>query len=191
MRKRIRILALVTLVVMPLIAWLLAWIFSLNFDLLAWFLPENWLENIGVGVVYGVVIAAVASGITELRFMTQVANRYQNLLSNLRLQWFDVFFISICAGVGEEILFRFALQSLIGIWPAALVFVAVHGYLNPKDWRISVYGIFMTVAAAGFGYLTLKEGLLSAIVAHTVVDIYLLSQLKLEEKTPTFGTRYD
>ena len=61
----------------------------------------------------------------------------------------------------------------------------------PKDWRISVYGVFMTVAAAGFGYLTIKVGLLSAMVAHSVVDIYLLAQLKLEEKTPTFETTYD
>ncbi len=171
---------------MPFLAWIVTLIFDLEFDLLKWFTPKNWISQVGVGVVYGIFIGYIASKITELRFMDSVRTRYKSLFERLELTWFDVFFISISAGIGEEILFRFALQSLIGIWLAAIVFVAVHGYLNPKDWRISVYGLFMTVAAAGFGYFTLQFGLLSAIVAHAVVDIYLLSQIKIEDKTATF-----
>ena len=148
--------------------------------------------QLAVGVFYGVLIAVMASWITERNFMDSVRNKYHNLLSSLKLTWFDVFFISICAGIGEEILFRYALQYLVGIWIAALIFVAVHGYLNPKDWRISVYGLFMVVASAGFGYMAEKLGMLSAITAHAAVDVYLLAQLKLEDKKTTFESiEYD
>ena len=191
-QNRIRLLGLATLVGMPLVAFLISWIFSLEFPLLEWFLPENLWTQLGIGLLYGLLVAVIASWITERKFMSSVRNRYHNLLSNLRLTWFDVFFISLCAGIGEEILFRYALQSLVGIWIAALVFVSVHGYLNPKDWRISVYGVFMVLASAGFGLMAEKLGLLSAIIAHTAVDVYLLAQLKLEDKKTTFESiEYD
>ena len=191
-QNRIRLLGLATLVGMPLVAFVIAWIFSLEFPLIGWFTPENFLLQLAVGVFYGVLIAVMASWITERNFMDSVRNKYHNLLSSLKLTWFDVFFISICAGIGEEILFRYALQYLVGIWIAALIFVAVHGYLNPKDWRISVYGLFMVVASAGFGYMAEKLGMLSAITAHAAVDVYLLAQLKLEDKKTTFESiEYD
>ena len=147
-QNRIRLLGLATLVGMPLVAFVIAWIFSLEFPLIDWFIPENFLLQLAVGVLYGVLTAVMASWITERNFMSSVRNKYHNLLSSFKLTWFDAFFISICAGIGEEILFRYALQYLVGIWIAGLIFVAVHGYLNPKDWIISVYGLFMVVASA-------------------------------------------
>lgn len=186
MRKRIRILGLVTILGMPLLAFILSWIFNLDFNWREWFFPANFASQLGIGLAYGLSVGIIALWISNRPFMESVRTRYHVLLSNLNLSWFDVFFLSICAGVGEEILFRFAVQGLLGIWIAAIIFVAIHGYLNPKDWRISVYGVFMVLASAGFGYLTNFYGLLSAMVAHTMVDIYLLAQIKKEDKTSTF-----
>jgi len=185
-QNRIRLLGLATLVGMPLVAFVIAWVFSLEFPLLDWFTPDNFLVQLAVGVFYGVLVAVIASWVTERNFMSSVRNKYRNLLSSFSLTWVDVFFISICAGIGEEILFRYALQCLVGVWIAALIFVAVHGYLNPKDWKISVYGLFMVVASAGFGYMAEELGMLSAITAHAAVDVYLLAQLKLDDKKITF-----
>jgi len=182
--KLIRILGLATLLGMPLLAWLISWVFDLDFDLHAWFFPKNGLIQSIVGVAYGVIVAAIASWITSRKFMEKVRSKYARLFLGINFSWFDVFFISICAGVGEEILFRFALQSLTGIWIAAIIFVAIHGYLNYKDWALSVYGLYMVVASAGFGYMAVKWGLLSAMIAHATVDIYLLTQVKLEEDKP-------
>jgi len=181
--KLVRILGLVTLIGMPLLAILLAWIFNLDYNLKQWFLPENFWKQLLIGLVYGLIIAIIASWITERKFMTKVKSKYSRLLGNLNLSWFDVFFLSVCAGIGEEILFRFALQRLTGVWIAAIIFVAIHGYLNYKDRALCVYGVFMVIASAGFGYLTLKLGLLSAMVAHITVDVYLLVQVKLEQKS--------
>lgn len=178
--KLIRLLGLATLLGMPLLAWIISLIFDLDFNLKKWFTPENWALQVSLGVSYGLLIGIIASWISERKFMDKVRSRYARILTGLKLTWFDVFFISICAGVGEEILFRFALQSLTGIWIAAIIFVAIHGYLNYKDWALSVYGGFMVFASAGFGFMAMKWGLLSAMIAHAAVDIYLLAQVKRE-----------
>jgi membrane protease YdiL (CAAX protease family) len=85
--------------------------------------------------------------------------------------------------VGEEILFRGAIQPFLGVAVTSVLFVAVHGYLNPKDWRLSVYGVFMTIGIAWLGYLAETQGLLSAIIGHTIIDVYLLIYLQRSAKT--------
>jgi hypothetical protein len=80
-------------------------------------------------------------------------------------------------------LFRGALQPLLGIPITSILFVAIHGYLNPRDWRLSIYGLFMTAGIAWLGYLTDSRGLLSAIVGHTIIDVYLLIYLQRAAKS--------
>ena len=58
-----------------------------------------------------------------------------------------------------------------------MLFVAIHGYLNPKDWLVSVYGLFMSAVIFGFGLATDFFGIWSAIIAHTLVDVILLLDL--------------
>jgi hypothetical protein len=90
--------------------------------------------------------------------------------------------VSLCAGIGEEIFFRGVVQPLpyCGVWVTAIFFVAIHGYLNPMDWRISIYGVYMTILIAGLGYLTDYMGLTTAMVAHTMIDVVLFSYLTKE-----------
>jgi membrane protease YdiL (CAAX protease family) len=95
------------------------------------------------------------------------------LIAKFGLGWNEILFVSFCAGFGEELLFRGSLQYLLGIWTTAIIFVALHGYINPRDWRISVYGLFMTLAIASLGYATEHIGIWSAVVAHTIIDIIL------------------
>ena len=85
--------------------------------------------------------------------------------------------ISLCAGVGEELFFRGALQHWLGIPWTALAFVALHGYLDPRDVRISPYGLYLTAAMIGLGWLAREMGLLIPIIAHTIIDIILLNRL--------------
>jgi hypothetical protein len=59
----------------------------------------------------------------------------------------------------------------------------MHGYINFKDWRISVYGIYMTGAICLLGYLTEVLGIWCAILAHIVIDIYLLLILYHDQKS--------
>jgi len=98
------------------------------------------------------------------------------MIQGMRLRFFDIIFISICAGVGEEILFRGAMQFYLNPWLTALIFVAIHGYLNPKDLKITAYGMYMTLVIGIMGVLYEEWGMLFAMSAHFAIDVLLLQR---------------
>lgn len=181
-QKRLVIqLAGATIIGMPLIAFIIDK-FSDSFDLRARLLTgEPIYTQVGIGIAGGLVIAALAHFIVSLKFMTQINNRYVDMIGSLKLSKAEMIFISICAGVGEEILFRGAIQPLLGIILTSVVFVAMHGYLSIRDWRITIYGVYMTGAIALLGFATETLGIWTAVTAHVVIDIYLLLRLYYEE----------
>ena len=87
-------------------------------------------------------------------------------------------FLSVCAGFGEEILFRACIQYWIGPWVTAVLFVAIHGYLNPKNRSLFVYGLALVpfVLVLSFGYI--EFGLWFSITAHFSYDLVLLFYYK-------------
>ena len=97
-----------------------------------------------------------------------------------RLTYHELIWFSICAGVGEEILFRAGIQPYIGIWLTAFIFIALHGYIYQIKGPVIVFAIAMITMSAGLGYLFAYIGLLSAIVAHTVIDVIGFSRIKIE-----------
>ncbi len=171
-------MAAATLLGMPLLAWIIVQ-FTEDIDLMTrWTGPKHIGIQLAWGIPVGVVAALIAQFIVSRNFMTGVRLRYERMFRNLRLNWSEIIFISLCAGVGEELLFRGVLQPLLGIVLTSILFVLIHGYLNPRDWRISVYGIYMTVVIVGLGIITEEIGIWSAVAAHTVIDIVLLADLR-------------
>lgn len=146
----------------------------------------NFFLQVGLGIAYGLLGGYLGWLLIKSKWLNQSLNKYARLISDLDLNIHEIIFISFCAGFGEEVLFRGSLQHYWGIWITAVIFVAIHGYLNPKDWRISVYGVFMTLVIAGMGYGYEYMGLWFSIFAHFAVDVILLYKLtslgKKEEK---------
>lgn len=179
-KRLILLLAGATIIVMPLIAMLIDW-FADSVDMSERLLMgAPWYAQVGLGLVMGVGFGAIAQFIVERKFMQSVNLKYTKMIADLRLTTSEIVYISLCAGIGEEVLFRGAIQPMLGVIITAIVFVAIHGYLNPKDWKVSLYGIYMTGAIIALGFATEKVGIWSAIVAHTVIDIYLLRRMKFE-----------
>lgn len=140
-------------------------------------LTTAWQQQLLYGTIYGTAIALIAISLIETDYLKPVTHFFQNLFQKSKLSYIDIIFASICAGIGEELFFRGAIQYYLDIWITALLFVAMHGYLNPNNIRISIYGCLMVLMSAGLGYLTLYTGLLSAMVAHTVFDIIMFRHL--------------
>lgn len=180
-RRMVLIMATLTLVLMPVTGWVIS-LFSSK--IILW---DRWVGNetlsyqIGIGLAVGTIAGFLARKVIEMDFMEPVRSRYAARFADLKLNWVAVVYISLCAGIGEELLFRGAIQPLLGIVITAIVFVAIHGYLNPKDWRVSVYGIFMTIIIVLFGWMTDEIGIWSAVIAHAMVDVILLADLGKEE----------
>ncbi len=143
--------------------------------------------QIPLGLAYGAITGWLGWLLIKSKILTETRKFYAGVIAELDLNIHEIIFISFCAGVGEEILFRAAVQYYLGIWLTAILFVAVHGYLNPKNWRISIYGGFMTLVIAGVGFLFDYLGLVSAISAHFAIDVVLLWFLTNEKEKEKIG----
>ena len=174
----IKALALFTIIAFPILGFVLIYFFS---ESSFWSIFEN-KRNVFLqtttGLLFGGISAILAIQLVRIPFLESSTSKYTKLLQRLNLSIPMIIFISLSAGVGEEILFRGALQNILGLWPAAIIFVAIHGYLNPMDWKISVYGIFLVFVSAAFGYLFNNQGIYSPIIAHAVFDLVLLLYVK-------------
>jgi uncharacterized protein len=129
------------------------------------------------GFAVGTAMGGSALWLVHRSFMKPVIGRYSELLGPWMTRRCDRLLVSLCAGIGEELFFRGALQFWLGIPVTALLFVAIHGYLDPRDWRITIYGAAMTVMVACLGLMAEHQGLLAPMMAHTMIDVVLLEGL--------------
>lgn len=132
--------------------------------------------QIPLGLLYGFLSALAVIFIMRHPVMTREEARYKDMLGPLNLRWRDIIFLSFCAGFGEEMFFRAFLQPHTGIWLGSVIFVVLHGYLNPKR-PIFFYGLFLVFDIAGMGWLFDNIGPWSAVSAHFLIDVILLAHL--------------
>lgn len=162
-----------TLLGFPFLGLIIGYFFPVlwSWENIFWFDSLAW--NIVLGLAYGTVIGQLAVWMIAQPFMERVKAQYAPMVQQLNLTMPQIVFLSFCAGIGEEIFFRGFMQQLAGVWITAIIFVAIHGYLNPKNKAVSIYGICLTIAMAGIGYMTEYLGLISAILAHTMIDVVI------------------
>ena len=177
-KKKLYLLGLLTLIGFPLLSIFIHY-FTFSDSFLSLFSSEySFYIELLIGIATGWGIATIGWRIMCLNFMKKDLNKYLKLFSFKDLSFSVIFFVSISAGIGEEIFFRGVLQPFLGVVITGVLFVAVHGYINPKNWRISIYGLYMTIGIIVIGVLTEKVGLITAIISHTVIDITLLLKTK-------------
>jgi len=157
--------------------------FSDEVDYFEMFNYDHLATSISIGLGFGAVAALIGVLLLKLPVLRETSTFYAKLFKGVNLQWTDIVFYSLCAGVGEEILFRGALQPLMGLWWAAILFVVLHGYISTKDWKKSIYGVFLILISAGFGYLTRYFDIFSAMAAHFIFDVIMFIKLRKEARS--------
>lgn len=177
-RKMLYLMSLGTLFLFPLLAFIILYFFSEVTFLELLTTGNSISEQLLRGLVFGITGAALAIWITHLDILKPVTSYFISMFKNLKLNLIDILFFSFCAGVGEELFFRGAMQPFCGIWPTAIFFIAIHGYLSFTNFSINLYGIMMVVVVAGFGYLAIIYGIWSAIAAHFIFDVIMFWQIK-------------
>ncbi|MBL8001098.1 MAG: CPBP family intramembrane metalloprotease [Flavobacteriales bacterium] len=136
-----------------------------------------WWLHVALGIAAGLVIGLSARTLVRSPWMRELDERFARRIGDRIAHPVDRVFLSLCAGVGEELFFRGALQHWLGLLPTAVVFVAVHGYLDPRDRRLFVYGLLLTAAMAGLGWMARTFGLAAPMLAHALIDVVLFEQL--------------
>lgn len=119
---------------------------------------------LGFGATALVVVAAWCS--LRLGWTRELEERLSLHLGPLRPPTYWT--LAFCSGVGEELLFRGAIQGALGpIWATAL-FAAAH---VPLEREMRVWPVFALVVGALFAGLTVVSGSLTpCIVAHVLVN---------------------
>ncbi len=125
---------------------------------------------ISTGITFGLIVI----WLTELNYFEKSMTKYKNLLDNYQLNTPLVIFLSVSAGIGEEVFFRGALQPIFGIWLTSVFFVAIHGYFSFKDMRINIFAIMLTLFIALLGWASQNYSIWLAISAHFSYDLVLL-----------------
>lgn len=143
---------------------------------------SSYMLEVLVGLLYGLISSFLAWRLIGHPYMTEIKTHYGGIIASIKMKPIDIVFVSFCAGFGEEILFRGAIQPAWGIWITSIVFVALHGYLTPTNLKVSIYGFYLLLVIAGIGFMNDCFGLTACIVAHTVIDIYLFAKLSFKKK---------
>lgn len=153
------------------VGWLTRRTFTAVIERLDLRLPHrrDWLEGLAAaGALFmlaqaGVALWAELVPPAEFEMQTSAARRI-----------FDAFNVSLLAGIclalgsalGEEILFRGALQPVFGIVVSSLFFVLIHAQYLLTPAAFILFGVSL-----GFGWLRFHRGVSAAIIGHAAYNL--------------------
>lgn len=136
--------------------------------------PMDWSTQF----LFGIGLSALAAVGSYLSFrLTAQSEATQNTIKaygKLDLSGLNPLWISLAAAVGEELLFRAALQPLLGVWITSIIFLLTHTpvYQFRKVNRatlVQAAGVFGASVALGLIYQYV--GLLAAVMVHAALDV--------------------
>jgi membrane protease YdiL (CAAX protease family) len=168
--NRLRIVSLAVCLAMTLLAWMGFWFQdrTLMEVVLAGAPP---VEQTWLGALLGFLFSASGLVLTHrARWLQSYRNLVFRLLNEIDPHPLDLVAVSLCAGWGEELFFRGLLQPYLGIVATSVLFWLAHGTVSFSNWRVNLYGLCVFGAGVLLGLLYEWKGLLSAMVAHAMVD---------------------
>ncbi|MEO5595780.1 MAG: CPBP family glutamic-type intramembrane protease, partial [Lysobacteraceae bacterium] len=107
----------------------------------------------------------------------------------LDLRGWNPLWIALLAGLGEELLFRGALQPLVGLWISSLLFVLVHARayrFRQWDKATLAQALGLLAMSIALGLMARFAGLLTAMIAHAAIDIaglYAIRRARIAQGT--------
>ena len=170
-------MGLITLFGFSLLAWPLLWIQNISLDSL-FFISNFDIFKIPLFISFGIIFGLLMIWLTELTMFENALDQIKNKTEFLYLNNFFVVFLSISAGIGEEVFFRGTIQPFEGVISTAIIFVAIHGYYSLTNWTINIFGIILTLFIILLGWATHHYSIWLAISAHFSYDLVLLFYYK-------------
>ncbi len=164
---------ILTCLVFCLIAAPIIW-FSRPEPLTLFSRPAGPLTQLLVGQVLALIAAVGSWFMFKLTARSASSARTIDSYARLDLRGLNPLWISIAAAVGEEMLFRAALQPLLGVWIVSLLFLLTH---VPVYRFRKLDGATIAQAASVFagsvvlGFVFEYVGLLAAMLVHAWIDI--------------------
>lgn len=167
-------MGLATLIAFPLLAWPIFYFQDIGWSEVFYVsIPD--LYSIPTFLSAGIIFGMLMIWMTELRYFEEALSKYTSVLSQFKISRVQVVFLSICAGFGEEVFFRGALQPIFGIIITAIFFVAIHGYYSYRSFKVNVFAACLTIFIILLGWSAKNYSLWHAIAGHFSYDLVLLA----------------
>jgi membrane protease YdiL (CAAX protease family) len=175
---------------LALIAVVLAWLFRVSL--------RDMFPAIGPPLVNAIARGLLAT-LPMLAIFLLLVNSNWPMMRQLReqVQWLiDEMFpsrsigqfatVAVLAGIGEELLFRGALQSILGNWTTPVIGLMITSLLFGLAHALSkLYFLFAVAVGAFLGWMALKyNDLVAPMVAHGVYDFLALAYLSRRKPQP-------
>jgi membrane protease YdiL (CAAX protease family) len=172
-KKKIYQLGLITLFVFPIPTVLTQYFFENRTLLETLEISSFHIQDVFNGLITGLVYAILAFLVLQAPIFQKVPLKVDELVKQLKLNYWDAIFLSFCAGVGEELLFRSGIQFYFGVIITSILFVAIHGYFSLKNPYMSLYGLVVLPLSLILGFGFKQFGLWYSISTHFSYDLIL------------------
>jgi membrane protease YdiL (CAAX protease family) len=139
-----------------------------------------WQVSAGTAIAFAFAIPTLIA-VLKINFFGSFRTLVLELPSRLDFGGWNPLWFGLCAGVGEELLFRGALQPLLGLWWTGLLFALAHygtgGFksMNLMKWG---YAAFLFLTSLMLGLVQIQIGLISAVFLHSVADAFIFFVLR-------------
>lgn len=173
-RSRLLSISLVSAAIFAALAGAISWIRFRSLAPLAILrvpVPIQLLEGLVVGAIVG---SATVAWFLRAPIFEAGRAAARGVLASAPLTRADVTSMAIAAGVGEELLFRGAVQPLIGVTGTSIGFTLVHAWVPLTGIARAAYAAFVFGVSVVLGLICLRSGLVAAMTAHATVDLVIL-----------------
>lgn len=134
-----------------------------------------------IGVAVGLSVVALSRmSVYRFKWASRLHRDFRSILGQLSGR--EIAILAVASAVGEELMFRGALQPWIGIWPQAIIFALLHVGPGVRflPWTASAF-----VLGIAFGYMFAWTGDLGGpIVAHFTINylnLHFIARVDLPE----------
>jgi hypothetical protein len=134
-----------------------------------------------IGIAVGLIIVFLSRlAVHQLDWARRLHRDFRGILGQLTAK--EILVLAIASSVGEELLFRGALQPWVGLWPQAVIFALLHigPGLRFLPWTASAF-----VLGVAFGYMFELSGDLGGpIAAHFTINymnLHFIARVELPE----------
>ncbi len=146
-------------------------------DVSRWLGPpalESTLIDAALGASLGLVIVALSHLLERWSTAMQaLSTELSSLIPPLSRT--SITLVAVLSALGEELLFRGAMQDAWGFWPTVALFAVVHGLFIRRLW---LWMVFAAVTGLGLGAVAAwSQGLLGVVLAHFTINYFNLGHM--------------
>ncbi len=136
--------------------------------------PASLVSAVFGGVAIGVGSFVILWVLRGLRPAADLESWQRHMVQGWSIT--DALAVALFSGLAEEALIRALLQPLLGLWPAALLFAALHFI---PDRRLWLWPILALVLGLVLGWAFVLWGYPAAAAAHITVNVLSLLRLRM------------